>query len=468
MKQCCRLGLNLLSSALGRSFKVTVGFQGAAPASIFKRMYTTCANINFRSDELRSRHAQYMDTREIINYMNYKSSKGNYLVDADGKQYLDLFSQIASVPLGYNHPALLSWASRFVRESSHLLVNRPALGFFPNTEFIELIENIIHPLIPAGLERVVLTPGGGSEAVEAALKTAFYNFSKKNPNAVETPIILSFNNSFHGRLFGCFSITGTNVYQKIGIPQFPWKKVPFPDKMYPLQDHVVSNALDERVCLETIEAQLTKCRIEGTPVAGIVVEPIQSEGGDNHATIDFFCRLRKICDEHETLLIVDEVQTGMSTGRQWAHSLWGVTPDIVIFAKKMQVTGIFTRAGLDPTYARSLGSTWQGDLVRLSMLGEISTIIKKDNLFAKCTRVSKYLEANLRSFDFIEDIRAVGAMIAFTVKNTNNVEFRQWCASRGVILGVCGNNTIRLRPSLMLSENECDEFLNKLESFRPK
>ena len=134
----------------------------------------------------------------------------------------------------------------------------------------------------------------------------------------------------------------------------------------------------------------------------------------------------------------------------------------------MQVTGIFTRAGLDPTYARSLGSTWQGDLVRLSMLGEISTIIKKDNLFAKCTRVSKYLEANLRSFDFIEDIRAVGAMIAFTVKNTNNVEFRQWCASRGVILGVCENNTIRLRPSLMLSENECDEFLNKLESFRPK
>ena len=289
MKQCCRLGVNLLSSALGRSFEVTSvgfqGFQGAAVASIFKRTYTTCAHddapssINFRSGGLRSRHAQYMDTREIFNYMNYKNSKGNYLVDVDGKQYLDLFSQIASVPLGYNHPALLSWASQFVRESSHLLVNRPALGFFPNSEFIELIENIIHPLIPPGLERVVLTPGGGSEAVEAALKTAFYNFSKNNPNSIETPIILSFNNSFHGRLLGCFSITGTNVSQKIGIPQFPWKKVPFPDKMYPLQDHKVSNALDEHICLETIEAQLTKCRIEGTPVAGIVIEPIQSEGG---------------------------------------------------------------------------------------------------------------------------------------------------------------------------------------------
>ena len=134
----------------------------------------------------------------------------------------------------------------------------------------------------------------------------------------------------------------------------------------------------------------------------------------------------------------------------------------------MQVTGIFTRAGLDPTYSRSLGSTWQGDLVRLSMLGEISTIIKRDNLFAKCTRVSKYLEGNLRSFDFIENIRAEGAMVAFTVKDTNNVEFREWCASNGIILGICGDNTIRLRPSLILSENECDEFLNRLESFRPK
>ena len=400
--------------------------------------------------------------------MDYKNSFGNYAVDADGKKYMDLFMQIASVPLGYNHPNLVSWGKNFVQEFSHLLINRPALGFFPNVEFPEMIDKILCPLLPRGMENIVLTSGGGSEAVEAALKTSFYNFSKHNSSKLKKsePSIMSFYNSYHGRLFGCFSATGTNVQQKYGVPQFPWIHTPFPTRLYPEEPHVLQNMLNETTCLENAENNFREAEKNNKPIVGVIIEPIQSEGGDNYASKEFFEGIHSLCQQYGALLIADEVQTGMSTGKQWAHESWNVTPDIVIFAKKMQCTGIFTRGGLEPLYPRSLGSTWQGDLVRLSMLGEIMKVIRNDNLYDTCLKTSNYMIHHLQSLDFIENVRGEGAMIAFNVKDTNNKDFQSWCFNNNIIVGTCGNNSIRLRPSLLLTTDICDDFLKKLDSFK--
>ena len=165
--------------------------------------------VRRNSTYLFNRQSKYMDMRGVINYINYKDSHASTLVDASGKRYLDLFSQIASIPLGYNHPSLLKWANEFVKNKPHLMVNKPALGFFPNEEFPDMVENILSPVSPPGLDFVNLSTGGGSDAVEAALKMAFYRFKStyaSNYNNVKEPVIASFKNCFHGRLFGCFSV----------------------------------------------------------------------------------------------------------------------------------------------------------------------------------------------------------------------------------------------------------------------
>lgn len=164
--------------------------------------------------------------------------------------------------------------------------------------------------------------------------------------------ILSFGKAFHGRMFGSLSTTHSKAIHKLDslslsllklmiVPSFNWPSVPFPMLKYPLEENIAANRREEDLCLAQVEKTIKEWH---SPVVAVVVEPIQSEGGDNHASATFFHGLRDITKRLGVLMIVDEVQTGVgSTGTFWAHEKWGLSkgdePDIVTFSKKFQAAG---------------------------------------------------------------------------------------------------------------------------------
>lgn len=204
--------------------------------------------------------------------------------------------------------------------------------------------------------------------------------------------ILSFEGGFHGRTFGSLSTTHSKAIHKLDIPAFDWPTAPFPNIRYPLSEFEAENRAEEERCLREIERIITAFH---NPVVATVVEPIQSEGGDNHASPFFFQGLRDITKKHDILKIVDEVQTGVgATGKFWAHDHWDLTspPDMVTFSKKAQATGFFyTDKSLRPDKPYRQFNTWMGDPSHAILFRGIFKQIEKNNLVQKTAEVGKYL-----------------------------------------------------------------------------
>lgn len=239
------------------------------------------------------------------------------------------------------------------------LVNRPAIGNFPSDEWVDILRNGLMKVAPKG-HSYIFTAQSGSEANELAYKAAFMLYRRRQrgdgvewneeeissclnnakPGSPELAI-MSFANSFHGRGFGSLSTTRSKAVHKLDIPSFNWPQAPFPALKYPLAEHAEENAAEEKRCLAEVDRLMGEWHC---PVAGLIVEPIQSEGGDNHASPSFFQGLRDITKRHNAVLIADEVQTGFgATGSFWGHDHWNLTspPDLVTFSKKAQTAGYF-------------------------------------------------------------------------------------------------------------------------------
>jgi 4-aminobutyrate aminotransferase/(S)-3-amino-2-methylpropionate transaminase len=298
------------------------------------------------------------DTRSLNMMANYQNSYGNYIADPDGNVLLDVYAQIASIPVGYSNPNLLAAATS--PEMASAIINRPALGNFPQHDWAEILETGVLKVAPKGCDQV-FTAQAGSDANELAYKAAFMYkrrqqrggpnvdftaeeidsaMNNQSPGAPNMSI-LSFKTGFHGRLFGSLSTTRSKPIHKLDIPAFDWPQASFPALKYPLEDHVEENAREEARCLAEVEEMITTFH---APPAAVVVEPIQSEGGDNHASPAFFQGLREVTRKHDVLLIVDEVQTGVgATGKFWAHDHWNLQdpPDMVTFSKKAQTAGYY-------------------------------------------------------------------------------------------------------------------------------
>lgn len=262
---------------------------------------------------------------------DFQNSHGNYMVDLDGNVLLDVFAQIASIPLGYSNPALIESLKSDAFISS--MVNRPALGSFPQADWADILNEGLIKVAPKGMDKV-FTANTGSEANELAYKAAFMWKRKQqreqahesdfteaelksamNNHAPGSPnlSILSFKSGFHGRLFGSLSTTRSKPIHKLDIPAFDWPQAPWPHIKYPLEKHKEHNANEEARVLAEVERLFTEWHI---PPAAIIIEPIASEGGDNHASNDFFRKLRELTKKHQVCMIVDEVQTGMgATGK---------------------------------------------------------------------------------------------------------------------------------------------------------
>ena len=351
------------------------------------------------------------DVRAVNTMVDFDKSIGNYMVDADGNTFLDVYAQIASIPVGYNNPNLMKAAQS--TEFARALMNRPALGNFPPSDWADTITETFLGVAPPKLNKVY-TAMCGSCANETAYKAAFiYQRRKARGNSDFSPedlascmdnkapgspdaAILSFTGGFHGRMFGSLSTTHSKAIHKIDVPAFDWPQAPFPALKYPLEENAAYNDKEEERCLEALNQAIQN---SAKPIAAIVVEPIQSEGGDNHASPRFFQGVRDITARHGVLMIVDEVQTGVgSTGTFWCHEKWNLStpPDIVTFSKKFQAAGwYFSNPELVPNLPYRQFNTWMGDPVKALVARSIVQEIKQHNLVANTASTGEYLYSKL-------------------------------------------------------------------------
>lgn len=423
--------------------------------------------------------------RTVHFFPDYHRSTGNYLVDSDGNTFLDVFSQIGSIAIGYNNPVLKN--ALMNPEWNSLMVNRPALGVLPPAEWPQLLENTFLSVAPPGMNHV-FTAMCGSCANETAYKAAcmWYQHRQRDGKpftheelttclrnqAPGSPKIsvLSFEKAFHGRLFGSLSTTHSKAIHKLDIPAFDWPIAPFPKLKYPLNEFQQENAEEEARCLDQVRHLI---KTHPSRVAALVVEPIQAEGGDNHASPAFFQGLRDITKEHGVCMIVDEVQTGMcSTGKFWAHEHWQLStpPDIVTFAKKMQSAGFYHDFQFRAPHEYRNFNTWMGDPTRTLMLSAMLGYVKENNLLENTRITGEYLLRELNAFskaypDRVTNVRGAGTFIAFDTGTSP--ELRDKIVSKmrlaGVESGGCGEYTIRLRPMLIFKPKHAFTFLQILE-----
>lgn len=426
------------------------------------------------------------DSRAIHFVVDYEKSKGNYIVDLDGNRYLDVYSQIASIPVGYNNPTLIEAAKS--PEMISALVNRPAIGNFPCATWYDHLTNGLLRVAPKGLDHI-FTAQSGSEANELAYKASFMLYRRKergegvewtteeiesclNNSAPGSPdlAVMSFTNSFHGRGFGSLSTTRSKAVHKLDIPSFNWPQAPFPKLQYPEEKFAAENAAEEERCLEEVERLIKSWHC---PVAALIVEPIQSEGGDNHASPAFFQGLRDITKKHGVVLIADEVQTGFgATGRFWGHEHWNLSspPDIVTFSKKAQTAGYFFGDRMFiPDKAYRQFNTWIGDAARVIMSKAVIEEILSKNLIEQTARVGDILYSELERLALthpnqIKNLRGKGKGTFIAFDTPDSAALVRAMKLAGVNIGTCGINTVRLRPMLIFDESHVPTLVNTLDT----
>ncbi|KAG0730260.1 4-aminobutyrate aminotransferase, mitochondrial [Chionoecetes opilio] len=287
--------------------------------------------------------------------------------------------------------------------------------------------------------------------------------------------LLSFHGAFHGRTMGCLATTHSKPIHKMDIPSLDWPIARFPLYKYPLEEHVRENQEEDRRCLEQVEELIHKYNSLGKPVAGIVVEPIQSEGGDNHASPHFFQQLQQIGKRTGAALLIDEVQTGGGpTGKIWCHEHFDLpeAPDIVTFSKKMLTGGYFCKEEFRPPQGYRIYNTWMGDPSKVLMLKEVVNVINRDRLLDNVNETGDVLYKGLATLEqrfpqHIDSLRGRnrGTYIAF---DGNTGAKRDAIIGKlkqqGVHTGGCGDKTLRLRPALIFQPHHAHIFLDKLET----
>ncbi|XP_003385623.1 PREDICTED: 4-aminobutyrate aminotransferase, mitochondrial-like isoform X2 [Amphimedon queenslandica] len=431
---------------------------------------------------------QFHQNSSIAFFIDYEKSQGNFVSDADGNVLLDLFQQIGSLPLGYNHPSLLKAVES--PATKLFLATRPALGVTPPMDYIDQLHSTLISVAPSKLH-YVQPKMCGTCANENALKTAFiwYRNKERGWKQVQTdsaemmsaynnqePGIpklsaLSFTGGFHGRSIGCLSVTNSKPIYKLDVPMLNWPRATFPEYKYPLEHYEAENLAEDSRCLEEVEETIYQ-HLHTAPVAAVIVEPIQSEGGDKHGSPYFFKGLQHLCKKYGAALIVDEVQTGGGgTGKMWAHQHWNLLdpPDIITFAKKMFIGGFYCREGMLPNEPFRIQGTWMGDPSKMFILRAMLEEIKRENLLLLVEETGKVLLSGLKELQdhypgMLHSARGKGTYCAISAKDTDTrneliVALRQ----KGFSVWGCGSDSIRFRPALICLPRHVSLFLTGFE-----
>ncbi|GAV28636.1 4-aminobutyrate aminotransferase [Pichia membranifaciens] len=431
------------------------------------------------------------DNRCTYFVADYEKSTGNYIIDVDGNVLLDAYCQVASIALGYNNPNLIKTArsDKMIRA----IVDRPALGNFPGADFETLQKDLLKHA-PKG-QTHVWNGLSGADANELAFKAVFFNYQSKkrgfnksfSKEEEETCMlnqapgnpeiaILSFKKAFHGRLFASGSVTRSKPVHKMDMPSFEWPTAEFPAYKYPLEANAEANKQEDARCLAIVEDRLQNWKC---PIAGVIVEPVQSEGGDNHASAVFFQGLRDLTLKYGAKLIIDEVQAGCGgTGIMWDHERYNITPppDLVTFSKKMQSAGYWFH---DPEFIPNMPyrqfNTWCGDPKGIIMAAAICDEIKDNNLLEPLRETGLYFYSQLEALQtkypqLITNLRGKGkaCFLAFDMPSgEKRAEFLGKMRLAGINVGGCAEVGVRLRPGLIFEKKHVDIFIAAMEKVLP-
>lgn len=406
--------------------------------------------------------------------LDLERSRGPFLFDAKGGQeYLDFSSFYASNPLGFAAPSLTEEPTRerLLRAATVKVANPD----FYTTYLAEFVETLARTAAPATHPHYFFVEGG-SLAVENAMKVAFDWKARKNQAASRSQPgeqVLHFEQAFHGRSGYSLSVTNTDPAKTLHFPKFPWPRLPSPAMRFPQDAAAVDEVQElERLTLAKAERAFD---LHSHDIAAILIEPIQGEGGDNHFRPQFLQSLRKLADEREALLIFDEVQTGVGlTGTWWAHQQLDVAPDIICFAKKMQVGGILVSTRVDDVdnvfkVPSRISSTWGGSLVDMVRATRILQTIEQDALLANAAERGLELQQGLSSLvdrypTLIRNVRGRGLMCALDLPTPEqrNTVLKAAFAERLLLLP-CGTHSVRFRPFLNVQSEHVVEMLVRLE-----
>ncbi len=388
-----------------------------------------------------------MNKSEILeNYNNYvipnytrnsiviTKGEGVYVWDTDGKRYLDLFSGWAVSSLGHCHPKV----TKAMQEQAETLVH------VPNIFYSEPQGRLAKYISENSFNGQCFFCNSGAEANEAAIKLARIHSSQKGKYK-----IITMKDSFHGRTLATVTATAQPKYHSGFAPLISgFSYVSFNN----LRE--VEDAIDDQTC-------------------GIMLEPIQGEGGINVAEKNYMEGLRKICDDNDILLILDEVQCGMGrSGKYFAYQHYDITPDIMTLAKSL---GNGTAVGAMETskeIAKSLvpgshASTFGGNPLACAASAAVFETIESEGLLDNATKMGKYSLDQIgnmaKEIDVIKEVRGIGLMIGIELK-VPAAEIVKSCMEAGLLLNCTHDSVIRFMPQLNVKKEHIDEGLGILKN----
>ncbi|GAB1469139.1 acetyl ornithine aminotransferase family protein [Chloroflexota bacterium] len=392
--------------------------------------------------------------------------KGTEVWDVDGNRFLDFMGGIAVVATGYSHPqvvkAIQDQAEKFIHISSD----------FYHENWIRLGEKL-NEIAPFKEDALSFMTNSGAEAVEAAIKLARYHTGRTN--------LIGFTGAFHGRTMGAVSLTASKAKYHGGF--FPLMSgvthVPFPNPYRPVLHRRPGEDYGETV-VRYIKEEVLQQTLPPDDVAAIIVETIQGEGGYIVPPEGFYPALRKLCDQHGILLILDEVQSGMGrTGKWWAIEHFGVEPDMITSAKGiasgMPLGACIARKSVMDWEVGTHGNTYGGNPISCAASLATIDLIEKQYM-QNAAEVGEYAMDALQEIQArhpsIGEVRGKGLMIGVEfVKDRETREPAKKLTDRVVDLGFesgllmlsCGQSVIRIAPPLSISKSEMDEGLKLFE-----
>jgi 4-aminobutyrate aminotransferase len=398
-----------------------------------------------------------------------RSGRGIVVTDVDGNDFFDFSAGIAVTSTGHCHPAVVAAIQKQAAE----LIHMSGTDFYYES-MVTLAERISKIAPMPGPHRVYYG-NSGAEAIECALKLARYHTKRQN--------VIAFYGAFHGRTMGALSLTASKPQQKRRFaPLVPGvTHVRYPDVYRGCEGGAQNADAFALSCARFIEDKVFKTTLAPEEVAAIFVEPIQGEGGYVVAPTIFMQELRRICDRHGILLVVDEIQSGVGrTGKWWAVEHTGVEPDIVCMAKGiasgMPLSATVSKAEIMDWVPGSHASTFGGNPVSIAAALATLDVIEKEGLLDNATEVGHYMLKRMREwpkkYEIVGDVRGRGLMIGVDiVKDKQTKEYGaverdrivQLAFERGILFLGAGPSTVRICPPLVVTKDEADAAIEALE-----
>lgn len=398
-------------------------------------------------------------------------SQGSTLVDArDGVRYLDMFTFYASSALGMNHPDIVADPT-FRAELVEAAANKPSNGDVYTVAFARFVQTFARVVGDPRLPHLFFVEGGAL-AVENALKVAFDWKSRWNEaHGIDPQLgtkVLHLREAFHGRSGYTLSLTNTSPTKVARFPKFEWPRIDTP-YLRPGGDMA---ALEGRT-LAQARAAFARHRHD---IACFIMEPIQGEGGDHHFRSEFLRAMQELCHDNDALFVLDEVQTGGGiTGTAWAYQQLGVQPDVVAFAKKLQVGGVMAGGRVDEVpdnvfaVSSRISSTWGGGLADMVRSRRILEIIERDELIPRASGLGEHLRGRLTDLAArhpdVTDVRGRGLMVAFSMssRSARTEVIARMRKDEHVIVLPSGDQSLRFRPALTVTTGELDAAVDALD-----